>query len=110
MFVLGSNDYFVPQPKNPFLYLLPPRPPAPSRSPRLPTEDLVKGMLDLGWTDLTNTRATLALAGSPVEFVGVDDPHLRYDRYGLVERARLTGRGADAWASPTRPTSASSTP
>ena len=85
VFVMGSNDYFVPQPKNPFLYLLPPRPPAPSRSPRLPTEDLVKGMLDLGWTDLTNTRATLALAGSPVEFVGVDDPHLKYDRYGLVE-------------------------
>ena len=83
--VMGSNDYFVPQPKNPFLYLLPPRPPAPSRSPRLPTEDLVKGMLDLGWTDLTNTRATLAVAGSPVEFVGVDDPHLKYDRYGLVE-------------------------
>ena len=84
VFVMGSNDYFVPQPKNPFLYLLPPRPPAPSRSPRLPTEDLVKGMLDLGWTDLTNTRATLAVAGSPVEFVGVDDPHLKYDRYGLV--------------------------
>jgi len=85
VFVMGSNDYFVPQPKNPFLYLLPPRLPAPSRSPRLPTEDLVKGMLDLGWTDLTNTRATLAVAGSPVEFVGVDDPHLKYDRYGLVE-------------------------
>ena len=85
VFVMGSNDYFVPQPKNPFLYLLSPRPPAPSRSPRLPTEDLVKGMLDLGWTDLTNTRATLAVAGSPVEFVGVDDPHLKYDRYGLVE-------------------------
>ena len=85
VFVMGSNDYFVPQPKNPFLYLLPPRAPAPSRSPRLPTEDLVKGMLDLGWTDLTNTRATLAVAGSPVEFVGVDDPHLKYDRYGLVE-------------------------
>ncbi|MFI5075121.1 MAG: metallophosphoesterase [Actinomycetales bacterium] len=85
VFVMGSNDYFVPQPKNPFLYLLPPRAPGPSRSPRLPTEDLVKGMLDLGWTDLTNTRATLAVAGSPVEFVGVDDPHLKYDRYGLVE-------------------------
>jgi predicted MPP superfamily phosphohydrolase len=85
VFVMGSNDYFVPQPKNPFLYLLPPRPPTPGTSPRLPTEDLVKGMLDLGWTDLTNTRATLTVAGLPVEFVGVDDPHLKYDRYGLVE-------------------------
>ena len=86
VFVLGSNDYFVPQPKNPLRYLFParsPKPPTPS--PRLPTEDLVKGMLDLGWTDLTNARVTLDVAGSPVELVGVDDPHLKYDRYGLVE-------------------------
>ena len=41
-------------------------------------------MLDLGWTDLTNTRATLDVGGSSIEFVGVDDPHLKYDRYGLV--------------------------
>jgi uncharacterized protein len=84
VFVLGSNDYFSPRPKNPALYLLPAKPPKESRSPRLPTEDLVKGMLDLGWTDLTNTRATLSVGGSAVEFLGVDDPHLRYDRYGLV--------------------------
>jgi predicted MPP superfamily phosphohydrolase len=84
VFVLGSNDYFAPRPKNPALYLLPARPPGEAKSPRLPTEDLVKGMLDLGWTDLTNTRATLDVAGSPIEFIGVDDPHLRYDRYGLV--------------------------
>ena len=25
------------------------------------------------------------VVASPVEFVGVDDPHLKYDRYGLVE-------------------------
>jgi uncharacterized protein len=84
VFVLGSNDYFVPKFKNPALYLLPPRPVTTAKSRRLPTEDLVKGMLDLGWTDLTNTRATLDVAGSSVEFVGVDDPHLKYDRYGLV--------------------------
>ena len=84
VFVLGSNDYFVPKFKNPALYLLPPRPVTTAKSRRLPTEDLVKGMLDLGWTDLTNTRATLDVAGSAIDFVGVDDPHLKYDRYGLV--------------------------
>jgi uncharacterized protein len=84
VFVLGSNDYFVPKFKNPALYLLPARPVTTAKSRRLPTEDLVKGMLDLGWTDLTNTRATLDVAGSSIEFVGVDDPHLKYDRYGLV--------------------------
>ena len=41
-------------------------------------------MLDLGWADLSNARATLTVAGSPMEFVGVDDPHLRLDRYPLV--------------------------
>lgn len=84
VFVLGSNDYFVPKFKNPALYLLPPRPVTTAKSRRLPTEDLVKGMLDLGWADLTNTRATLDVGGSSIEFAGVDDPHLKYDRYGLV--------------------------
>ena len=84
VFVLGSNDYFAPQPKNPILYLTPPSASKTGSSTRLPTEDLVKGMLDLGWTDLTNTRATLDVGGSPMEVLGVDDPHLRYDRYGLI--------------------------
>lgn len=85
VFVMGSNDYFAPKPRNPVRYLLPlPAEPTIGHARRLPTEDLVKGMLDLGWTDLTNTRATLDVAGSAVEFVGVDDPHLKYDRYGLV--------------------------
>jgi predicted MPP superfamily phosphohydrolase len=86
VFVLGSNDYFRPRAKNPARYLLPSsaaQVPA-RKAVRLPTEDLVKGMLDLGWTDLTNTRATLDVAGSVIEAVGVDDPHLGYDRYGLV--------------------------
>lgn len=85
VFVLGSNDYFAPKPKNPLLYLMPKAPNVASKTRRLPTEDLVKGMLDLGWTDLTNTRATLHVAGSPFEFLGVDDPHLSYDRYRLVQ-------------------------
>ena len=31
--------------------------------------------------DLTNARSTLAVAGRDLELVGVDDPHLEYDRY-----------------------------
>ena len=87
VFVLGSNDYFAPKPKNPALYLTPQFASGTGTSQRLPTEDLIKGMLDLGWTDLTNTRATLPLRGLSVEFLGVDDPHLRYDRYALVQGA-----------------------
>ncbi|MEO7234797.1 MAG: metallophosphoesterase [Lapillicoccus sp.] len=85
VFVMGSNDYFAPKPKNPAHYLTTRLPSLAGRAVRLPTEDLVKGLLDLGWTDLTNTRATLDIDGSPFEFLGVDDPHLDYDRYALVE-------------------------
>ena len=84
VFVLGSNDYFAPRPKNPVLYLTPQFASGAGVTKRLPTEDLVKGMLDLGWTDLTNARATLSLGELSAELLGVDDPHLRYDRYGLV--------------------------
>ncbi len=85
VFVLGSNDYFAPKLKNPAHYLTTRLPSLAGTAVRLPTEDLVKGILDLGWTDLTNTRATLDIDGSPFEFLGVDDPHLDYDRYALVE-------------------------
>lgn len=84
VFVLGSNDYFAPRFKNPVLYLTPQFASGTGTTRRLPTEDLVKGMLDLGWKDLTNSRATLSVGGAQVELVGVDDPHLGYDRYGLV--------------------------
>jgi len=86
VFVLGSNDYVAPTFKNPLFYLMPQlsrRRPAPSA--HLPTDDLVKGMLDGGWADLTNARAHLEVGGEPVELVGVDDPHLDRDRYDLVQ-------------------------
>ncbi len=85
VFVLGSNDYFAPGFRNPFDYFRQDSRrggPAPAT---LPTDDLVRGMGDGGWTDLTNRRAVLEVAGAAIEFVGVDDPHLDYDRYDLVE-------------------------
>jgi uncharacterized protein len=84
VFVMGSNDYFAPKPKNPLAYLSSRIPSPAGQAVRLPTDDLVKGLVDLGWTDLTNARATLDIAGSAFEFIGVDDPHLDYDRYDRV--------------------------
>jgi predicted MPP superfamily phosphohydrolase len=84
VFVLGSNDYFAPRFKNPVLYLTPQFSRGTGGSRRLPTDDLVKGMLDGGWADLTNARAYFDVGGQPVELVGVDDPHLGYDRYDRV--------------------------
>ncbi|MEO3937746.1 metallophosphoesterase [Dermatophilaceae bacterium Soc4.6] len=86
VFVLGSNDYFAPGFKNPLRYLVGDsiRLDHWHETLRLPTPRLVAGMVAGGWADLTNARAVLEVAGEPVEFVGVDDPHLDRDRYDLV--------------------------
>jgi predicted MPP superfamily phosphohydrolase len=85
VFVLGSNDYFAPTFKNPALYLTPWNRRGTGSTSRLPTDDLVKGLASGGWTDLTNRRAYLTVGGHELEFVGVDDAHLDYDRYAVVE-------------------------
>lgn len=84
VFVLGSNDYFGPTLKNPLRYFTTShaKPAGPSR--RLPTDDLVRGLGAQGWIDLTNRRDSLTLRGQRIDFVGVDDPHLNYDRLDLV--------------------------
>ncbi len=84
-FVLGSNDYFAPTPKNPLRYFTTPS----MRHERLstqelPWQDLVDAFTRVGWVDLDNARRRVAIGGLQVELVGVDDPHLRYDRYDEV--------------------------
>jgi predicted MPP superfamily phosphohydrolase len=93
-FVLGSNDYWAPTPKNPARYL---RPDVGRRhlGTRLPTADLVEGLTTAGWTDLDNARAVVDVGGHRIELVGVNDPHMRFDRYESVagqadSRADLT--------------------
>lgn len=83
VFVLGSNDYFSPRFKNPAYYLYDHRRRL-GESPRLPTDELITLLGSGGWLDLTNRRGRLAVSGADLELVGVDDPHLEYDRYDLV--------------------------
>ncbi|HEY5248330.1 MAG TPA: metallophosphoesterase [Dermatophilaceae bacterium] len=83
VFVLGSNDYFAPSLKNPTLYLTSGYATWRASVP-LPTADLVNAFTRAGWADLSNARATLTVSGQTLEFVGVDDPHLKYDRYAAV--------------------------
>ncbi len=78
-FVLGSNDYYGPVPKNPFGYFSRPSE-VKVRAPRLPTPELVRGLTSAGWVDLTNRRDELTVRGHRLRLVGVDDPHLRRDR------------------------------
>ncbi|WP_413453127.1 metallophosphoesterase [Georgenia sp. 1P01AC] len=83
VFVLGSNDFYAPQPKNPARYLLPSsrRSEASEKPQTLPTDELVDVLSSGGWLDLTNTRGALEVAGQRLSFVGVDDPHLERDRF-----------------------------
>jgi predicted MPP superfamily phosphohydrolase len=87
VFVFGSNDYFSPIKKNPIGYLFGGTGSGSSRNPwwltrprDLPFEPMRRAFTSRGWTDLTNTHASLDVAGQRLAFVGVDDPHLGYDR------------------------------
>jgi predicted MPP superfamily phosphohydrolase len=81
-FVMGSNDYYAPRPKNPLKYFR-------THHKRvlgtpLPWRNLRDGMLARGWLDLTNATGSLLVDGRRIAFAGVNDPHLRLDRYDEV--------------------------
>ncbi len=84
VFVFGSNDYFAPRVKNPLRYLMPDDGRRNVHSAPLPWPELAAGLSRRGWLDLTNRRTSLELDGLQIAFVGVDDPHLGYDRLDLV--------------------------
>jgi len=81
-FVMGSNDYFAPRPKNPLKYFK--KSHKRVHGQKLPWRDLRDGMLERGWIDLTNDRGELVVDGRRIAFAGVDDPHLKLDRYDRV--------------------------
>jgi predicted MPP superfamily phosphohydrolase len=87
VFVHGSNDYFGPQFKNPLKYFLGPSKKRPSVAPRLDTAALTTFFRDLGWLDLDNRAAALEVRGTYLEFFGVDDPHIRFDRVEAIPGA-----------------------
>src|SRR4051812_4319300 len=82
LFVFGSNDYFGPKPKNPANYLF-------NKSRRitgepLPWQDLRAAFTERGWLDMTHTRREIEVKGQLIAAAGVDDPHLKRDRYDTV--------------------------
>ena len=84
VFVHGSNDYYSPIAKNPFVYLN-----APSRtgkrSPDLDNEALTRGMTALGCIDLNNRAQRLTLRGNEIELIGLNDPHIGYDDVAALD-------------------------
>lgn len=83
VFVLGSNDYFSPTPRNPFRYLVPDDRRY-TDSSALPWQHLIDRLGEGGWTELTNRHAGLTVKGVRLAFAGVDDPHLEYDDLAAV--------------------------
>ena len=89
-FVLGSNDYFGPVPKNPGRYLTRRHAEIRRSGPDLPVAQLVDGLREGGWADLNNARTIVAMGDHAVELVGVDDPHVGFDRYAAVSGRAAT--------------------
>jgi len=80
VFVPGSNDYFAPKWKNPLRYLR-----GPSELGEEPEgldwQRLFAGFEQSGWQNLSNRTAQLNVAGQPLDFSGVDDPHIGRDQF-----------------------------
>jgi uncharacterized protein len=81
-FVLSSNDYYAPRPKNPLKYFK--RTHKRVHGDPLPWRDLRDGLTRRGWLDLTNRAGELVVGGHRIVLAGVDDPHLELDRYNRV--------------------------
>jgi predicted MPP superfamily phosphohydrolase len=84
VFVFGSNDYYAPKPKNPARYLMPRGKKKRVHGNKLPWRDLRAAFIEHGWLDLTHARRSLNVAGQTIFVAGVDDPHLRRDRYADI--------------------------
>ncbi|MGZ8813057.1 MAG: metallophosphoesterase [Mycobacterium sp.] len=82
VFVFGSNDYFAPKPKNPLNYLT--NPTRRLHGEPLPWQDLRAAFTERGWLDMTHTRREFEVGGLLIAAAGVDDPHLKRDRYETI--------------------------
>jgi uncharacterized protein len=81
-FVWGSNDFFAPRPKNPLKYFRTHHKRV--LGEKLPWRDLRDGMTRRGWVELTNARGALEVDGRRIALGGVNDSHIRLDRYDEI--------------------------
>ncbi|WP_181274648.1 metallophosphoesterase [Brevibacterium oceani] len=86
VFVLGSNDFFSPQAKNPAKYLRSPSEVKHRVDPDLDVKALVRGFEGesatggAGWHFLDNAEAALTIKGTRIDFSGLGDAHIDRDR------------------------------
>ncbi|WP_406382380.1 metallophosphoesterase [Streptomyces sp. NBC_01618] len=99
VYVFGSNDYYGPKLRNPARYLfekaqgkhgLNGNAPAVGVAHN-PWEPMRDAFDEAGWLDLSNTRGRLKIDGLEIAFTGLDDPHIKRDRYAEVSGGPETG-------------------
>lgn len=106
-FVLGSNDYYVPRPRNPFRYFVPAKRRRRRRRVQLGrSKELRAQLIADGWRDLTNLRDEIELDGLPVELLGLDDAHIRRQDLRLLPRTAPERFGIAVMHSPDSATEA----
>ena len=85
LFVFGTNDYWAPQPVNPFKYLL-----GKKREPSyvdLPWRGMRAAFLEHGWRDANQARQEFKVGNVRLAAAGVDDPHHDLDDYSEIAGA-----------------------
>ncbi|WP_293821411.1 metallophosphoesterase [uncultured Corynebacterium sp.] len=85
LFVFGTNDYWAPQPVNPFKYLL-----GKKREPSyvdLPWRGMRAAFLEHGWRDANQARHEFKVGNVRLAAAGVDDPHHDLDDYSEIAGA-----------------------
>jgi len=96
VFVHGSNDYHGPVAKNPLTYFTGPSEIEHSQ-PGLDTERLNSFLERLGWLDLNNTARAMSIKGSRLEFLGVNDAHIGWDKLANLPGAMDDMRENVGW-------------
>jgi predicted MPP superfamily phosphohydrolase len=97
-FVLGSNDYFLPQRPNYLVYLFGrthSRSGVPGRG-----ADLIAALEADGWIHLKNRKASLSHDGVTIEVLGLDDPHIYRQDLRVAGREQPDGFGLAVVHSP----------
>ncbi|MGW0119016.1 metallophosphoesterase [Streptomyces sp. NPDC003327] len=92
VYVFGSNDYYGPRLRNPARYLLEKaqgRHGLNGNKPVVgavhnPWEPMRDAFDAAGWVNLTNARGRVKLPQADLAFTGLDDPHIKRDRYERV--------------------------
>lgn len=100
LFVLGSNDLFVPRPLNPIRYFVPNRRRKRVVGRRGRAPDLVRLLEQDGWVHLKNRKYERRSNGLRMEVVGLDDPHIHRSDLRVASRTEPEAFGLAVVHSP----------